>query len=190
MNPNEKSERENQEPKKISLVHRVRNEATERHLSESPWCGAGTWCRKTILNDDVSCPACLEIIRFLQVNSIKEAVCKHFAGSAKGKTLCGQWFSHKRAAEEAKTLRETTCSDCLDAAEEILIDLIENSPDLTSQEIDAVEQRVVLEGGVSALRDISETLKELANLWKDEFTAERVSDTAERQPESPAAIDD
>ncbi len=50
------------------LIHRVRNEATEKQYSNEPWCGfsqAGDTV--TILNCDVTCPACIEVIGRLQV---------------------------------------------------------------------------------------------------------------------------
>jgi hypothetical protein len=149
-------------------IHRVRNEATEKELSNLPWCG-GDFVQLTIIDGDVTCPDCLAIIALRPAKAGGPPV--HFPGSLH-KTLCmaegdGQAF--------AKNLRDVTCEACLDQAERTLT------------AVTAVKVRIEA-GGPAKLDEAFEKIVQVAGLRKDE--AKYRAAVLERYDENTAALRD
>ena len=178
----------------VGVVHRVRNEHTEKELSPDPWCGV-SWLEKpptraTILDGDVTCPACIEIIGRRQVEtgtvdirSQSDLPLTHFDGG-RGETLCGV-LQAAPGIQLAATLRETTCQECQAAAEELLVGIVgDHGPSLqesTKPIMDMIQKTIDArhEGEetqqeiVSCLRDIAQTLKQLLGDTLSELLKER-----------------
>jgi hypothetical protein len=151
----------------MGYIHRVRNARMEKQMSESPWCGANYngGNNATILDGDVTCPACQQIIASLSKERGTPPL-THFAGPDDAP------FCYRGAEGNiVRTLRETTCSDCQDAAEAMLVGLITGGKDeilsATKPVMDLINKTIetrrqadqTQEQIASSLADIAETLK-------------------------------